>query len=173
MRAFISIDFPDEVKERIKKIQAQLPEFSGKLTEFENLHLTLKFLGEISEKEAEDIERKLKEVKIKRFEAEINEIGVFSERFVRIIWLHITNCDELQREIDEKLSEFFAKENRFMSHVTIARVKKIENKMKFIEQLKEVKIEKIKFNVDGFYLKQSFLHEKGPEYKVVGEYKLV
>jgi 2'-5' RNA ligase len=47
MRAFISIEFPEEIKNELKKIQEQLPEFKGKNTEPKNLHLTLKFLGEI------------------------------------------------------------------------------------------------------------------------------
>ena len=47
MRTFIAVDIPENVKEEIIKIQDKLPEFVGKLTELENLHLTLKFLGEI------------------------------------------------------------------------------------------------------------------------------
>ncbi len=45
MRCFISIDLPEKIIQEIKKIQEELPEFIGKKTETENLHLTLKFLG--------------------------------------------------------------------------------------------------------------------------------
>ena len=40
MRVFIAIDLPGNVRKEIKKIQEKLPEFKGKLTEEENLHLT-------------------------------------------------------------------------------------------------------------------------------------
>jgi len=49
IRAFIAIDFPDEVVKEIARVQEVLGkrQFTGKMTEPENLHLTLKFLGEI------------------------------------------------------------------------------------------------------------------------------
>ena len=79
-RCFISINLPEEIRKEIKKIQEQLPEFKGKKTELENLHLTLKFLGEIDEVKIEEIKEKLKEIKIEKFETEIDEAGIFSER---------------------------------------------------------------------------------------------
>ena len=61
-RCFISIDLPEIIRREIQKIQEQLPDFKGKLTEQENLHLTLKFLGEISDDEIEEIRKKLREI---------------------------------------------------------------------------------------------------------------
>ena len=58
MRCFISIDIPKEIRDKIKKIQEQLPEFVGKKTEQENLHLTLKFLGEVDERFLIDIKNR-------------------------------------------------------------------------------------------------------------------
>ena len=172
MRAFISVDMPEEVKEEIGRIQNKLPKFFGKKTELENLHLTLKFLGEIDEKRVEEVKKKLKEIRFEGFDAEIKEIGVFSERFIRIIWLYLNNCEKLQKEVDEKLKNLFEPEKRFMSHLTIARVKKIENKYKFLKELKELKIPKIKFKVENFKLKKSTLIEYGPIYETLEEYNL-
>ena len=55
-RAFIAIEFPDEVVKEIARVQELVSKikFTGKLTELENLHLTLKFLGEISEEKVEE-----------------------------------------------------------------------------------------------------------------------
>ena len=55
MRCFIALDLPVEIIKEIKKIQKELPEFIGKKTESENLHLTLKFLGEVSEEKIKEI----------------------------------------------------------------------------------------------------------------------
>ena len=172
MRTFISIDMPKNVKDEIRKIQNQLPEFFGKRTELENLHLTLKFFGEIDEKKLEKIRDKLREIKYSNFEAEIDSIGVFSEKFIRIVWLHISGCEELQKIIDEKLKDLSEKEIRFMSHLTIARVKKIEDKKEFLTKLREIKIPKIKFAVENFNLKESILRKQGPVYKVLEKYAL-
>ena len=169
MRTFISIDIPEKIKKEIVKIQEKLLEFKGKKTEFENLHLTLKFLGEVDEKKIEEVRKRLRKIKSNSFEAEINSIGMFSER---IIWLSIKNCNELQKEVDEKLEDLFEKEKRFMGHLTIARVKEIKDKKKFREELKKIKIPKMKFIVENFNLKKSKLGRPGPIYEDIEIYNL-
>lgn len=164
MRAFISIDISDNIKKEIIKIQNKLPEFNGKKTETENLHLTLKFLGWIDETKLESIKERLNKIKIKKFETQLDKIGIFSDR---IIWLNMKNCGQLQKEIDEKLSDLFEKEERFMGHLTIARVKDLGNRKEFIEKLKEIKIKPLNFEVDNFKLKKSTLKRKRPFYEDV------
>jgi len=165
MRCFIAIDLPENLKKEIIQIQKKIPAFKGKLTEKENLHLTLKFIGEISEDSIKDIKEKLKQIKFKRFKAKLGEIGTFSESFIKIVWIELENCDALQKEIDDSLKDLFKKEERFMSHLTIARVKSIESTKKvFIEKLKKVKVDPLEFEVGDFSLKKSILTEKGPIY---------
>jgi len=171
-RAFISINIPEEIRREIKKIQDKLPEFRGKKTELENFHLTLKFLGEIKEQVVGEVKKRLREIKIEKFETEINEIGIFSEKFIRIVWLHMKDCDNLQKQIDNALSDLFEKERRFMSHLTIARVKNIQDRKNFLEEIEKMKIEKIKFKIDRFYLMKSELTAEGPRYSVLEEYGL-
>jgi len=173
MRTFIALDLPLDVRREIKKIQTKLPEFSGKLTEIENLHLTLKFLGEIDDEKINEIEKRLEKIKIKKIDAEIDSIGVFSESFIKIVWLHIAGCEKLQEEVDNKLEDLFPKENRFMSHITIARVKNIKNKKEFLEKIKKIKIEKIKFSINSFKLKKSILTGEKPVYEDLLEIKLI
>ncbi len=172
MRCFISIDIPENIKKEIKKIQDYLPEFFGKKTEVENLHLTLKFLGEVDEKEIEGVKNKLKEIKFDKFEVRIDSLGVFSEKFIKIVWLHLVNCVDLQKEIDEKLKPLFEKEQRFMSHLTIARVKSLKDKKKFLEALNNIEIPKLRFSVEKFKLKKSILSSKGPRYETLESYGL-
>jgi RNA 2',3'-cyclic 3'-phosphodiesterase len=178
MRIFISMDMPEEVKKEIQKIQDNLPEFRGKFTEPENLHLTLKFLGEISDEKIKKVRENLGEVKYSSFESEINYGGYFdnsmSKKYSRkiIYWLYMSNCEGLQKLIDENLSDLFPKEERFMSHLTIARVKSTENKQAFLKELKNIPIPKMKFLVDSFKLKHSVLTKQGPTYETIEEYYL-
>ena len=174
MRAFISINIPEEIKREIKKIQENLPEFKGKKTEFKNLHLTLKFLGEIDEEKLGEVKKRLEEVKFNSFDSEVGSLGIFSETFIRIIWMHLTTCEKLQKEIDKALVGLFEKERRFMSHLTIARVKSISDKRQFLEEIKEMKtkIKKRMFKVNEFYLMKSKLTAKGPEYSILEKYIL-
>jgi len=172
MRIFISVDMSKEIQEEIKKIQEKLPEFKGKKTEPENLHLTLKFFGEVSEKKVEKIKEKLRKVKYNSFGTEIDVFGVFSQKFVKIIWLHLKNCEGLQEKIDDSLKNLFKPERRFMSHLTIARVKKVKNRKKFLEELQRIKLPEINFKVENFRLKKSELKPDGPKYKIIEEYIL-
>ena len=69
-RCFIAIDLPREAINSIKDIQKLLKKqslFNGKFTETENLHLTLKFLGEIDEEKIGGIKKKLREIKFDEF----------------------------------------------------------------------------------------------------------
>jgi len=172
MRTFISINIPEEIRKEIKKIQDLLPEFFGKKTELQNLHLTLKFLGEVDIEKLEEVKKRLRKIKIEKFATEIDEIGVFSEDFIRIVWLHMKDCDNLQKQIDDALKNLFKSERRFMSHLTIARIKGLKDKKGFLQDLKKIKIEKIKFKVDKFYLMKSELTAEGPRYSVLEEYNL-
>ena len=177
-RAFISINLPYEVCKYIKKIQEKLPKFKGKKTETENLHLTLKFLGEIDERKIEKVKEKLREIKIEKFETEIDSLGIFDNRKSKlysrnlIVWLHMKKCNALQIQIDSKLEKIFEPEKRFMSHLTIARIKYIPDKKVFLNELKKIEIEKIEFLVDKFCLMKSKLTGKGPRYSVLEEYNL-
>ena len=172
MRIFIAVDFPENIKKEIARIQEKLPEFQGKITEKENLHLTLKFLGETDEKALGEVKKRLSEIRLKSFEAEISSIGYFSEKFLRIIWLGISGCNELQKQIDNKLEGLFGKEERFMGHLTIARIKNVKGKQKFIEELKKIKVPSMKFRINAFCLKQSVLTSEKPLYKNLGVYSL-
>jgi len=172
MRIFIAIALPKEVEDEIKKIQSQLPEFTGKNTEIENLHLTLKFLGEIDKDILQKAKENLKKIKFKKFKAKLGEIGVFKENIIKIIWIKLENCDELQKEIDEKLKDLFKQEERFMSHITIARVKFIKDQEFFKKELKSIKAKEIEFEVMNFKLKESKLNNKGPEHKDIEIYNL-
>lgn len=169
MRTFIAIDIPENIKKEIVKIQNKLPEFKGKKTEYENLHLTLKFLGELNEEKLKEIKKRLRQIKLNSFGAEIDSIGMFSDR---IVWIGIKNCDEVQKEIDEKLSGIFEKEERFMGHLTIARIKGINDRKRFLEKIMKIKIPEMQFRVKKFNLKKSKITRKGPIYEDIEVYNL-
>lgn len=155
MRLFVAITFNEDVKKEIVKIQESIKgKFEGRLTKTENLHLTLKFLGGVDG--VDFVKEKLKKVKFEPFEAQVDSMGRFGQR---IIWLHVANVDELQSKVDEALGD---KEERFMSHLTIARCNKIFDlpKEKY----------SIKFRVDNFKLIKSTLTPKGPVYEVLEEF---
>ncbi|MEM0465907.1 MAG: RNA 2',3'-cyclic phosphodiesterase [Candidatus Pacearchaeota archaeon] len=177
-RTFISLGLSNEAINEIKRIQDLLMDknlFSGKFTGLENLHLTLKFLGEISEEKICEVRKILEKIRMKKFFAKFSDIGVFSPEFIRILWIKLDGegVFDLQEIIDQKLSDLFEPENRFMSHITIARIKNIKDRKKFFEYINSIKVNEINFEINCFYLMSSNLTSKGPIYTVLNKYNLI
>lgn len=176
IRAFIAIDLSREAINYLKEVQALIKKqalFTGKFTEPENFHLTLKFLGEIENEKIEEVKSRLKEINFNEFDCKLGEIGVFSKSFIKIVWVKLNGkAFDLQKAIDEKLKGLFEPESRFMSHITIARVKNIGDKKALLDYVTKMKSKKISFKVEGFALKKSELKPEGPVYENIEEYKL-
>ena len=177
IRCFVAIDLPREAINQIEEIQKKIKKqnlFTGKFTESENLHLTLKFLGEIEKEKIEEVKKKLKEIESPVFEANLGEAGIFSKEFIKILWVKLNGKGifELQKKIDEDLKELFIPEKRFMSHITIARVKNVKDRKALIDYIKNIGVKKIKFQVKNFFLKKSTLMSEGPVYEDLLEIEL-
>jgi len=198
VRCFIAITFSEEVDNEIVKAQKLIDKhwnITGKMTEEENLHLTLKFLGEIDSEKLERVKERLREIKFEGFEVHLGELGCFSYRGnPRIVWNKVCGKElfELQKKIDLVLEtsrfwdvkilnvlknsyeildkEGFKLGERFMAHLTLARVKYVKDKIGFKEYVKNMKIPKLKFKVDRFFLFRSELKSHGPEYSVIESY---
>lgn len=176
MRLFVAVSIPENVRKTLYAEAAQLQKeglFEGKITERENIHLTLKFLGEIEENKLEIIIERLKEIKEKKIEAILGGFGVFDEKFVRIIWARLLGVDNIQKKVDRSLKGLFKDEERFMSHITIARVKNVKEKRSLIDRLKKIRLDNIKFKIESFELMKSELSREGARYEVVEKFELI
>ena len=172
MRCFIGIDLPNVAIKEIQKIQKKLePNFTGRLTSSENLHLTLKFLGEIEEDAINDVKKRLPSITHPPFELTLKDVGVFSQKFIKIIWVKVSDVP-LQPLVDNCLKNIFKLENRFMGHITIARVRSLADKKSFLQLINATTVNEVSFMVKDFYLKASIITPDGPIYKDIDRYKL-
>ncbi len=172
MRCFIAINLPDKIKNKIIGITRELPDRGIKKVEKQNLHLTLKFLEEVNDKKIEEITNVLEKISYNKFEVSLKNFGFFPNmNFIKVIWIGIEkgreDIIELQRQIDLELEKIgFKKEKNFEPHLTVARVKSLENKAGFLELIKKLKFE-AGFSVSNFELMQSFLKPEGPVYEKI------
>jgi 2'-5' RNA ligase len=177
-RLFISLDFPENIIEILREIQKEIKVAKicdCKFTEQEQLHLTLKFLGEVDEKGESLIINKLRKVSFSPFDAKLGGLGVIKkDEEIKIIYINLVSKKllELQKLIDDSLNGLFNKNDNFLSHITLCRVKKITNKKKFIDFLADIKIEDQIFTINHFSLKESYLKSDGPEHVIIERYVL-
>jgi len=180
IRTFIAIDIP--VSQKINQVINELKktQIDAKLVEMENMHLTLKFLGDIDEKLIDEIEKTIKEStkNTQPFEITLKNIGVFpNKNYIKIVWIGVENAGPLKQiaeTIDTKLKNLgFGKEKRsFSAHLTIARIKSAKNKEKLIQLINKYQnVEFQKIKVDKILLKKSVLTSKGPIYTTLKEIK--
>lgn len=175
MKYFIAINLPKNVKTRIfhesKKLQRENL-FNGSFTKKENLHLTLKFLGNLTDKEVEEIKEKLRKINFNKFFCKVEKAGFFYKRKkIRIIWINLLSnkLKELQKKIEKTILE--PGENKiFNSHVTIARVKRMRNKQKLVEKINQINFKKLNFKVKEFVLMKSEPSKQGRRYMVLEKF---
>jgi len=184
MRAFIAIELPSNIKNAISKMQdklkTSLPEVSWIAPV--NLHLTLKFLGEISCEQLGNINQIIAETvkTITGFKIKLESLGVFpNEAFARIIWIGTDQAprslEQIVAQLETKLAKLgIPKEDRpFRAHITIGRIKHRLNPCDLEKVINQVKndtlYENLEFNTRRITLFQSTLGKEGPAYTVLKE----
>ncbi len=181
MRAFIAIELPDAVTEMLRAVRDELSKKAGKedgvsWAKPENIHLTLKFLGEIEPSRVEDIYGELKKAAegIEPFHLSAGGVGGFPGlKSPRVIWVGIKESMELKQlhgNIEERLCRLgFEKEGRpFQPHLTLCRIRSSDAGRaagKAAMELKEAA--DIVFKTDSFALFESELNPKGAKYSVL------
>jgi 2'-5' RNA ligase len=135
-RTFIAIELSDSVRETIQNaittLQGSVPSHAIRWVSANNLHLTLKFLGDTPQAQIQAIQTQLHTTAKKQhpFTIEVADSGYFPNMSnPRVIWLGLKNAsgelNTLQQAVENIMVEFgFAKEKRpFKPHLTVGRVK--------------------------------------------------
>ena len=170
VRCFVTLDLPPQIKAEAKKVQTHLKQlslFDGRYTRSENIHLTLKFLGAVDSSKIKQVQDCLKQIQFSRPMIKMEHVGMCAPS---IIWVKVDGADEIQGEVDRVLSPMFEPENRFMGHLTIARVKKKQKPSGLAESLEEIPVESISARSESLSLYQSVLTHEGPTYSVLQRY---
>ncbi|MBE0525982.1 RNA 2',3'-cyclic phosphodiesterase [Candidatus Thorarchaeota archaeon] len=178
VRVFLSIDIENQaLLPHISEIQTRLDISLAKmkLVEIENIHFTLRFLGDTSLSRIDEIESCLRQIKVDPFEIMVQGVGAFpNSRRPRVIWIGVSQnaeriCD-LKVEIDSHLKKLGYKpeKERFTPHATIARVRFIKDAEGLVRNLDEVVNENIgPMTISNFTMKRSTLTPSGPIYETL------
>ena len=179
MRCFIAIELPEAVKSTLSGIEEELKKSKADVRWIkpDNIHLTLKFFGNIEEKKTEKIIEIMESIcnQYAPFTIEIKGMGTFPNiKSPRVLWVGIEGNDTLktlQKEIENKMESIgFEREDRaFTAHLTLGRFRSSIEKEGL---LKAVKLhEKDTFvgsiNVQSLSLIRSDLHPEGARYSKI------
>lgn len=176
IRTFIAVELPDKFIHEIEKVESMLDTPGIKLVEPKQVHITMKFLGDIPEDRVEPIASALSQVNCKPFEARIKGVGVFPKpAYIKVIWLGAEgNFEALHSEVERALAPFkFEEDHQFSPHATLARVKMLKDKGALLEKIKKLEnVDLGAMNVESLTLKKSTLTPQGPIYETLREIKL-
>lgn len=176
MRAFLGIPISDALKPKIVRIQDSFYNVDIKFVEKENLHFNLKFFREIDEEKLENIKKTLEDVckQFEPFDIKISGVGAFpSKNYVRVIWIGVKDGYQILTSLAETIenaleSMGFEKEEKFVPHLTLGRVRSGRNKNELLVLLRKLEdIEIGTMKIDKVVLFQSKLSPNGPIYEEV------
>jgi len=175
VRTFVAIEISQAAKSVIAELQNELRDADADVswTRPENIHLTLKFLGEVSESLIAEVAKVCVTCAADSppLALTLNGVGAFPDsRQPRVVWVGLEgDVDpllQLQRELDEGLSRLgFERERKpFHAHLTMGRVKSMRNSRALMALAKDYQLPPTSLSVSEIVLMQSQLHPAGSRY---------
>ncbi|MGI6412196.1 MAG: RNA 2',3'-cyclic phosphodiesterase [Syntrophomonadaceae bacterium] len=183
MRIFIAVTLAEPVREHLLRVRNRLRTASPdvKWVEYENFHLTLKFLGNIKPGLIPKIKEQLYTVgeTCPTFELFPDQLGFFPSKIrPRVIWLglkgEVAKAQFLGERVDAYLSElgFEPEKNRSM-HLTIGRIRSELNLKEMLQvAFSEDFSSQVPIKVADFSLMESEISSRGPRYRVIERFEL-
>jgi 2'-5' RNA ligase len=175
-RLFVAIVPPRDVLDLLIDAMNDTPEL--RWVGDEQLHLTLRFIGEVERPVANDLASVLAPIRFERFELRISGIGRFDRRSGGAVWAGVepkAPVAALAAKVERACQEAgLAPERRaFHPHITLARWKGRSSRAAdaFVERARGLSSEP--FAVQSFILFESHLSRHGPHYEAVADYPLV
>lgn len=183
MRSFIAINLPQTVKQEIDSLVDRLRPAGppARWVPGSNLHLTLKFLDEISPDQVKPIRGAITmaSLNVRPFEIQLKGFGVFpNERKARVFWIGIKAGYEtlktLARDVDVAVSPLgFEREKReFSAHVTLARFREPGSVDRLLKAASHMPYESETIHIGSVELMKSVLSPRGADYSVLESVQL-
>jgi len=179
-RIFIAINLPEDIKKKLTDYQAKWLELPCRWTKKENLHITLMFLGYLSDEELLEVLRLTREVtqKHKPFSINLKKIiyGPPKKMPPRMVWAEGEKSEELgklQSDLENSLlaspvKKMESESRPYAPHITLGRIKAWEFRSIEPEERPEVNEEiNLSFEVKSIEVMESELKRGGPEYTVL------
>jgi 2'-5' RNA ligase len=180
-RVFIAVNLSDDIKRKLEDFQRKWLDLPARWTKKDNLHITLLFLGYLSDEELLEVCRISQEVASRNlsFEINLNKIlyGPPKKMPPRMIWVEGEKSKEfasLRKDLEKSLSYAPPKEEHaFSPHITLARIKTWQWKEIEPEERPQIEEElRLILKVDSIEVMESDLKRGGPQYAILESWPL-
>jgi 2'-5' RNA ligase len=175
MRLFVALPLPQSVAQSLLLIQGGVP--GARWQNREQLHLTLRFIGEVDNQTAILLDEVLAEIHAPAFEMQLHAVGQFGGNHMHALWAAVRQngaLDHLQRKVDSAIRKIGQPQDahKFTPHVTLARLRHPEPG-KALEWLAQHALyTSPEFTVEAFQLYSSKLTSDGSIYRVEQDYPM-
>ncbi|HET6972728.1 MAG TPA: RNA 2',3'-cyclic phosphodiesterase [Pyrinomonadaceae bacterium] len=179
-RVFCAVELPAEVRARLEehilRLRREVPDAAASWSRVENIHLTLKFFGNVEVKRIEKISAAAERVakQFSTFQIGVGETGVFPRPSrAQVLWIGISDPSGQLSALQERLenecaAEGFAKEDRaYHPHLTIARLRKPEGARHLADAHLQMRFETIEVELKEIVVFRSELSPKGSKYTAI------
>jgi 2'-5' RNA ligase len=175
IRLFVALALPDEVADGLAMLQAGVP--GARWSTRDQLHLTLRFIGEVDGRDAAAIDDALIAIDAPRFELALKGVGEFGGKNPHALWAGVRDPHPvkfLARKIETALQRIGlpAEERKFTPHVTLARLRASPRGRVFDFLTDHALYASEPFEVGGFILYSSVLTSDGSIYTAERAYRM-
>ncbi len=184
-RVFCAIELPESVRntvlKHIARLQEAVPDAKASWSRDANLHLTLKFLGEIPRTAVADVSAAASRTvaELAAFPVRLEQTGFFPKQGQpRVLWIGINDSSGQLNELDGRLEEEVAKEGfekdprPFHPHLTIARLRQPRHARTLAAAHRQLEFEPQEVAVSELLVIRSELSGEGSKYSVVSRHAL-
>ena len=177
MRLFVGLTLPFDIRQRLQALCSGIA--GARWVKSENMHITLRFVGDVNGEDIEDLNDALADIACPTFNLSLGGVDCFgSSKGVRSVWAGVEKShelDHLQASVESTISRlgYGPEARKFTPHITLARFKKtradkiapfFETNLGFVSS---------PFPVEKFTLFRSHLGHAGAHYETLGEYPLL
>ena len=178
---FCAVELPPEVRaqldDHVARLRKEVPDVAASWSRVENIHLTLKFFGNVAVDRIETISRAIDRA-VKEFsplEISVGKSGTFR---TQVLWIGVSDPSgklaALQKQIEKECAaEGFEKEDRaYRPHLTIARIRRPEGARRLTDAHVQMRFENVAVAVSEVVVFRSELSPKGSKYTAISNHRL-
>jgi RNA 2',3'-cyclic 3'-phosphodiesterase len=175
MRLFVALPIPDTVAQGLILLQGGVP--GARWRTREQLHLTLRFIGEVDGRDGRAIDDALVGIGAPAFKLQLHSVGQFGSKQPHTLWAAARRnemLEHLARKVDSAIRRVGQPQDahKFMAHVTLARLRHPDLDRMLVWLTTHALFTSDEFTVNAFYLYSSKLTSDGSVYRVEERYPL-